>query len=65
MNLLQLFWECVLHSKCETLKKQDILQDYRMESTEEGVIDLYVIPKKIIQHINIDIIVSPSGATFS
>ncbi len=40
------------------------IDDFKIESLEDGIIDVYVTPKRSAQHININITISKTGVEF-
>jgi len=40
------------------------INDFKVMPPEHGVIDVYVVPKRGIQHINLNITILPTGVKF-
>lgn len=41
------------------------INDFKIESPEGGVINVYVVPKKGIEHINMNITITQTGIIFN
>ena len=49
----------------QDLKNNNNITDFSMKwKVDEYRLDLYIVPKQVIKHINIGFIITPSGATF-
>jgi len=49
----------------EDLKKHNLIQDYKFKfDKENGILDIYVIPIKTVEHINVNFTITPDGAKF-
>ena len=53
----------VVQTSMEVKKERGEISDFKIK-VEDGVINVYVIPKASLQHIECDFIISPTGTSF-
>jgi hypothetical protein len=49
----------------ESLKENDVIQDFSIDWDEENnILHIIGLPKKVVEYININFTITPSGTTF-